>query len=176
MHHTSLSAAVFLRHSSIRRGAVASAMLLLLATCAGCPSAKEAPPTTAALPFEGVTLKLLIVGDPAMADAIGRLRGEWQAQSGAHLEISQSDEAGLPALSSIDADAIVYPAYALGLLAERALIKPVAPAALTDADLDWADVFDRDKSSEVTWGTSIYAVPFGSPTLVCLYRADLLER
>jgi len=123
-----------------------------------------------------VTLKLLVVGDDALAQSILRLRGEWQAQTGSQLEIEQYTEAELASAPALSADAVIYPSYCLGALAERELLAPIAQAALGDSELAWGDIFERDKSSEVTWGTTIYAVPLGSPALTCFYRADLLER
>lgn len=126
--------------------------------------------------LEGVTLKLLVVGDDALAQSIGRLRGEWQAQTGSLLEIEQRSEAELASGPTLNADAVIYPSYCLGSLAERELLAPIPQAALTDPELAWSDIFERDKSAEITWGTTVFAVPLGSPSLTCFYRADLLER
>ena len=165
----------FVRQGAARRSAAIAVALLLLA-CLGCRRPRETEPPDPHAALSGVTLKLLVVGDDALAQSIGRLRGEWQAQTHSQLQIEQRSERELASEPALNADAVIYPAYCLGPLAERELLAPIAQDALTDPELDWSDIFERDKSAEVTWGTTVYAVPLGSPSLTCFYRADLLER
>jgi multiple sugar transport system substrate-binding protein len=152
---------------------LATAAFLLLT--AGCGSS---PPTeaTAERPLEGVKLRLLVVGDAEIAAAAGRLQGEWTAQTGAEYQVSQLSEKDLETAASLDADAIICPAYQLGPLAERKLIVRLPENVLDDAGRQWTDVFELLRLREAAWGGEPLGVPFGSPVLVCYYRADLLKK
>ena len=83
---------IVLRALRVLRGercvAVVSACLLVLAV--GCPRPNSADKDTAArLPLAGVKLRLLVVDDPALARAVGKVRGEWHTQTGATLELAE---------------------------------------------------------------------------------------
>jgi ABC-type glycerol-3-phosphate transport system substrate-binding protein len=121
-------------------------------------------------------LSLLVIDDAPLAEAIGRLRGEWQAATGGSFEVQQRTSAEVVAADRLEADAVLYPAEHLGLLAERDWLLPLDPAALKDADLSWPDVFELLRSRQAKWGSKTVAIPFGTPSLVCLYRMDLLEK
>ncbi len=141
----------------------------------GCGSNAGAPtPATPAL--SGVKLKLVIVDDPALAAAISLLRGQWQAETGSELSIEEATSATIAAnpTGAASADAIVYAPRLLGTLAEGGAIRPLTSASLAAPELDWQDVFELLKTREVIWGRDTYAVPLGSPVLVCCFRADLL--
>ncbi len=64
--------------------------------------------------------------------------------------------------------------HLLGGLAERELLRSVPQAVLRRSE--WTGVFELLRLREAAWGSRIMAVPFGSPLLVCYYRADLLEK
>ncbi|MEX2121643.1 MAG: extracellular solute-binding protein [Pirellulales bacterium] len=127
-------------------------------------------------PLAGITLKLLVVDDPEMAKALRLLRGQWQGSSGAELEVAETSEQALLAAGPLDADCLIYPVRDLGLLAERDWLAPLDDTLPQDPSLDWPDVFESPKNRDAVWGATPYAVPFGSPVLVCAYRADLLRR
>jgi len=149
--------------------------LLLFLFLTGCTSHESSPDTqTTAKPLEGIKLQLLVVDDPAMAEAIGQLRGEWNAQTGAELQVEQASQKDLEGAESMSADAVIGPSHLLGPFAERDLLAPM-PKKLLEAT-DWTDLFDLVKLREATWGKEVFAVPFGSPVLVCYYRADLLDK
>ena len=63
----------------------------------------------------------------------------------------------------------------LGTFVESKAISPISHESLDDRQLDWADIFELLKTREVVWGGQVYAVPLGSPVLVCFYREDLLS-
>jgi len=154
-----------------------SASLLAAATLltAGC---SEPAPKPAAVPPSPPPqrLRLLVVDDPALAQKIGRVKGEWEARSGAPLEIKESTPTELAAAKALDSDAIIYPAGELGGLAERHLLRPIPPAWLNRPEYAKKDLFELPGLQETSWGEQIYAVPLGSPVLVLCYRADLFAR
>jgi len=129
-------------------------------------------------PLKGITVKLLVIDDPPMAQAISLLRGQWQAETGAELVIDDAVGADrTPAAEQGDppVDAVIYPPQLLGTMVENAAIRHIKHEDLDSPDLDWADVCELVKSREVTWGGEVYALPLGSPVFVCFYRQDLLE-
>jgi multiple sugar transport system substrate-binding protein len=154
-------------------------LLLALLSLAGCgsndPAAERVGEAPAHLPFEGVRLRLLVVDDRELAEAIGRLRGEWRGATGAELEIIQTTESGLLDATALDADAAIYPANDLGLLVENDWLLPLAQQSLAGRETDWPDIFEADKTHDACWGGEVYGIPFGSPVFVCWYRPDLLK-
>jgi ABC-type glycerol-3-phosphate transport system substrate-binding protein len=146
------------------------ALLILILT--GCrPAADTATP---APPLAGVGLRLVVVGDPAIASAAEQLRAEWAAQTGAEFEVRQVAEKDFAEADDTKADAVLCPSHLLGPLAEWDLIAPL-PRQIT-RDEAWADLFALPRTREAAWGDNLLAVPFGSPVLTCYYRADLLEK
>lgn len=147
----------------------------LLLLCLGCtkPEAgKPLPP--AARPLEGLKLRVAVAGDPALAQAVGRLRGEWNAQTGADFQVEETAEKDLLQADQLPADAVICPSHLMGVLAERGLLARVPSAILRDPP--WRGIFDLLRLHEAVWGEQTMAVPFGSPVLCCYYRADLLDR
>ncbi|HUY91310.1 MAG TPA: extracellular solute-binding protein [Pirellulales bacterium] len=149
-------------------------------TSAGCTSANDSASPEAstgeAASLSGVELKLVVVDDPGLAEAVRLLRGEWQGSTGAKLEIVEQTSGELLGAAELTADALIYPAECLGELAERNWLAPIPKATLDDPQLAWPEIFEADKSRLATWGTEAYAIPFGSPVLTCCYRADLLKK
>jgi multiple sugar transport system substrate-binding protein len=147
-------------------------LLLLLGGCSQPESGSDDQP--ARRPLEGLKLRLAVVDDPALVAAVTRLRGEWNVQTGAELQVRPVAERELFEGDALPADAVLCPSHLLGALAERKLLAAVPPAVLSGAQ--WGDIFELLKLREAAWGQQIMAVPFGSPVLTCYYRADLLEK
>jgi ABC-type glycerol-3-phosphate transport system substrate-binding protein len=160
----------------IERVVLSLGPLVMCLLVLGCNrSTVEAP-----LPAPGVTLSVLVVDDPELADAIARRRGEWNAVSGGELQITQatSDDLTLslgPDGSEIDADAIVFPSLWLGPLAESERIIPLRESILSGDDYRLDDLLPRIADVETVWGGRAMAAPLGSPVLVLAYRADLFR-
>jgi multiple sugar transport system substrate-binding protein len=154
---------------------VAGFALLLLLLLTGCPKPISGPKTEPAVrPLEGLKLQLAVVDDPALAAAVTRVQGEWNAQTGAELKVEQITEKDLLSAATLPADAVLASSHLLAILAERELLAPVPPQILHDAQ--WGDIFELLRLREAAWGTQFMAVPFGSPVFCCYYRADLLEK
>jgi multiple sugar transport system substrate-binding protein len=123
-----------------------------------------------------VKLRLLVVGDPELAAAVGQLRGEWNTQTGAEFQVESIAETQFAVGDPLASDLLICPSWQLGPLAEQKLLTPI-PDNLLQADAgDWSDVLELLRRSEAAWVGEPLAVPFGSPVLVCYYRADLLEK
>ena len=149
--------------------------LLCLLLLAGCPKSAPEPKTgPERLPLEGVKLRLAVADDPALAAAVVQARGEWNAQTGAELEVVEIAAKDLEGANPPQADAVIFPSHALCFLAEREWIEPVPKKIIRGEQ--WGGIFDLPKLREAAWGDQIVAVPFGSPVFCCYYRADLLEK
>lgn len=153
--------------------------MLLLAGCPG-PDDQQNGATTES-PMAGVTLRLGVVDDPAIAEAVELLRGEWNAQTGSELHVESMTEEELTQADQLSVDALICPSFLLGPLAERGLVAPVPKDLLhgnsADGDsAEWADVFELPRLREAAWGTDVMGLTFGSPVFTLYYRADLLEK
>ncbi len=126
-------------------------------------------------PLAGVSLKLLIVDDCALAATVEKTRGEWLAQTGSQLTVAATNERDLHTAKAIEADAVICPSYMVVDLAERGLIVPIPESALGKNDAYRQDIFELVRLRETVWGESVMAVPFGSPVLICYCRTDLLQ-
>lgn len=152
--------------------------LVFLAGCTGEKqnAASDKDSQDKELPWKGVNFRLLVTDDSPLAEAIVRLRGEWRATTGAELEVVESTRSELLGEKPPRADAIIYPAYLVGMLVERGRLRPLPPKELNSDELAWAEIFETDKTCDANWGSETYGYPFGSPALVCFYRRDLLEK
>ena len=98
-------------------------LLALLAGCPGGPDANTAPSGQRSM--AGIGLRLAVVDDPGLAAAADRLRGEWNAQTGATLEVVRRTEAEMGGAESLPFDAVLCPSHLMGVLAERNLLAAV---------------------------------------------------
>ena len=148
---------------------LAGTILLL----AGCPPVEtETPQSDSGLPLEGAELTLTVVDDPAMAKSAERLRGEWNSQTAGRYSVSETTVQSVLSGAPLAGDAAVVPSWMLGVLAERDAIAPIPSGGSARQDA----VFEALRRGEAVYGTSVIALPFGSPVFVCYYRADLLEQ
>src|SRR5689334_11026295 len=102
-----------------------SVALLTLASCqseAPAPSKKLA---AAAEPGTSVALRVLVVNDQGLAEAIGRLRGEWHEVSGGELTAAAQAWSQIAGAEKLDADVIVFPTRYMGELCVRGWLRPV---------------------------------------------------
>lgn len=153
---------------------------VVLAAVAGCTDQSrdgdQGAATEVELPWQGIKLELVVAADHELADAVGRLRGEWRGSTGAELAVRQVSEEELLGAESLDADAVICPAADLGELVERGWLMPLPKGAASSDDLAARDVFEANKTHDASWGSTSYGVTFGSPVFVCMYRADLLKQ
>ena len=146
---------------------------LLVAT--GCPK----PETTdegSTGPPPGTSLRVLVVDDSLLAQSIGYLQSEWEAQSGVSLVITEAEWDGFDVQNEPQADVIVAPTWMLGPVIEAGWIVPLPERVVTDNESDWSSVFSQIRTCEVTRAGKPMAVPFGSPVPVFYYRPDLFEK
>jgi hypothetical protein len=104
---------------------------------------------------------VLVVNEPALAEAIRRLRGEWAERSGCTLTASASTWAELVGEKSIGADLVVFPSRYLGELCVRGWLRPVRSNVLESEHLAAADFFPLVRHVLVSWGGQVMALPLG---------------
>jgi ABC-type glycerol-3-phosphate transport system substrate-binding protein len=152
------------------------ALLVCLFLLTGCTKPKSARESaTSELPLAGVKLRLLVIDDPTLATAVRKLQGQWRSETGAILEVAETTEAELLGQKTSQTDAAICESGLLGALAERPGLVEIPESLRADGQRDWTDIFELPRAHEAVWGSSILAVPLGSPVLVCYYRADLLK-
>jgi multiple sugar transport system substrate-binding protein len=128
------------------------------------------------MPHAGVRLRLVVVDDQAIAAAIRRLKDQWNAETGAELEVAETSEEDAASASGLSGDAIICPGHLLGPWAEAGRLAPVPRSISRDTAGPWSETFPLLRNHEAAWGNEVYGVPLGSPVLCCYYRADLLEK
>ena len=146
---------------------------ILIVLCAGCPKPEEDKGPVG--PPPGTSLHVTVVDDPLLAQSIGYLRSEWEAQSGIALEITdlsgdEFDPGRIP-----DADVVVAPSWMLGPAKSAGWVVPLPERVVQKNESDWSDIFPQIRAHEVTRSGNPMAVPFGSPVPVLYYRPDMLE-
>ncbi|MGE0606778.1 MAG: hypothetical protein AB7O62_06595 [Pirellulales bacterium] len=166
----------------MRLNSTAGPWHFLLAVCllflAGCPTAENANAVkpAASLPFEGVSLRLLVAGDPPLAEAVRGLTGEWRTRSGATLEVTECEPVVLGTPDCPAADLAICPSAYLPTVATRPGVVPLPRDILSSGQFPWLDIFPNIRNDELNWNGNPVAVPLGSPPLVCYYRPDLLQK
>jgi hypothetical protein len=136
--------------------------LLICATMAttGCP--RKGPPSTAtAVPRASVALRVLVVNEPGLVEAINRLRGEWSERSGGELSASSSEWKDVAEAKSLEADVVIFPSRYLGELCARDWLQPVRPSVLEGDEFSGGDVFPLLRRELMRWGGEVMALPLG---------------
>jgi hypothetical protein len=136
--------------------------LLMLASCQSeTPAPPKEPAATAAESRTSVALRVLVVNDQPLAEAIGRLRGEWHEVSGGKLTAAAAAWSEIAAPEKLDADVIVFPTRYMGELCVRRWLRPVRKSVLEDKALDFDDFFPLVRQRLIVWGGQVMALPLG---------------
>jgi ABC-type glycerol-3-phosphate transport system substrate-binding protein len=125
----------------------------------GCPRGKS--PAPAEKPGPSLTLRVLVVNEPQLAQAINRLRGEWAEQGTGELDAVSTTWADLAAAKSVDADVVVFSSRHLGELCVRGWLRPVRANVLESNDFNAEDFFPVVRREIMKWGGQVMAVPLG---------------
>jgi hypothetical protein len=128
----------------------------------GCPRGEPAKPQAAAeTPRASVALRVLVVNEPAVAEAINRLRGEWAERSGGRLSASATDWKEVAGAKTLDADVVIFPSRYLGELCIRGWLQPIRTNVLEGKMFNAADVFPLVRRELMRWGDETMALPLG---------------
>jgi hypothetical protein len=106
-------------------------------------------------------LRVLVVNEPELAKAIGRLRGEWTERSGGELAAESTSWPELAKAGKADADVLIFPSRYLGELCARGQLRPVRESLLAGDSYDAADLLPAVQRTLGKWGGAVMAVPMG---------------
>jgi hypothetical protein len=107
-------------------------------------------------------LRVAVVNEPGLAEAINRLRGEWTERSGGELTANEVTWADLSGAKTVDADVVIFPSRYLGELCVRDWLRPVRPHVLESSAFDAPDIFPLVRQQLVSWGGQVMALPLGA--------------
>jgi hypothetical protein len=169
----------------LRQCFLALALLSWLTILAGCPkqippAGNEAADTTPANTRASVTLRLLVVNDPPLVEALNRLRGEWSERSGGELATTGATWKELAEAKTLDADAVIFPSRYLGEFCTRGWLRPVRSSILESDDVKATDFFPTVRNALIKWGNQTMALPLGvdpsvlSPTAASAPKSVML--
>jgi hypothetical protein len=133
----------------------------LLAGCAERDSSTARPVATENQPRASVALRVLVVNEPELAEAINRLRGEWAERSGGELSASAMTGEQLMEKNSIEADVVVFPSRYSGELCVRNWLRPIRPNVLESKEVNINDVFPLIRRELMRWGGEVVFLPLG---------------
>jgi hypothetical protein len=102
-----------------------------------------------------------VVNEPALAEAISRLRGEWAERSGGQLSVAATTWKELSAAKVPEADVIVFPSRYLGELCIRGWLRPVRSSVLEREEFNAADVFPLVRERLMTFDSQVMVLPLG---------------
>ena len=153
----------------VRSAAYASLLALLLT---GCRPAVEPPDARDKGASTHVPVRVLVVDDPSLAEAVAR---QWGSRSDRAVEVRQTGADQLRQSTRLQADVILFPSGLLGELAQSKQIVPLNDDTFNGPQIDRRDVFPVQWRTEARWGRKVYAAPLGSPQFCLLYRSDVLE-
>src|SRR5437763_9074751 len=133
--------------------------LLIFATMLlmGCPRGQQAKPQST--PRASVALRVLVVNEPGVADAINRLRGEWAERSGGELNTNSRTWLEVASSKELDTDVIIFPSRYLGELCVRHWLRPVRQSVLDSPEFNAADIFPLIRRELIKWGGEVMALP-----------------
>jgi hypothetical protein len=106
-------------------------------------------------------LRVLVVNEPAVAEAINRLRGEWAERSGGQLSAFAADWKDVARAKALDADVVIFPSRYLGDLCTRGWLEPVRTSVLEGDTFNASDVFPLVRRELMRWGDETMALPMG---------------
>ena len=143
---------------------------LLLAL--GCTGGRE-PSNDPGLPFEGVTLRVLVPGRPGLRTWLEDQRGEWEANTGAMVELIDWPATGKREPAQLNADVAFYSSTGMGKV-----IETVEPARLpenlrAEPEYDWNDIVLAARERLAEWDRRPCAVPILANCPLIYYRKDL---
>ena len=162
---------------------------LAVLTLAGCGGT---PPTKAPVkPFDGQTLVVAVVDDPALLPSIKAQRGEWAARTGADLTIL--DRPITPeGMAEAKADVLVFPGERMGDLIDVKALAPLPdpvvlppepsaeasgePAPEPPADeFKYKDIVPSYRDQVSRYGAERMALPLGGSALVVAFHRSAFD-
>jgi hypothetical protein len=104
---------------------------------------------------------VLVVNEPALVEALNRLRGEWAERSGGELSAVVNTWAEVRDAKQLDADLVIFPARYLGELCVRGQLRPVRASVLESENVKATDYFPLVRNELIKWDGQVMALPLG---------------
>jgi len=142
----------------------------------GCRSEQPQPTEPARPAFEGERLRVVVVDDEPLTAVVEQLSQEWQARTGAQVEVASRTTEEILAAEQPDWDVLLYAEHLIAPLAERGWLREFTAENLTLEDYKLNDVFAALRYRAAVWDNQTLAVSLGSAVPVLGYRIDLLEK
>jgi multiple sugar transport system substrate-binding protein len=146
-------------------------------TLAGCPAPdqpaaavkRDQPPVSRT----SVALRVLVVNDPPLAEAVARLRGEWAERSGTTFSAAAIAWDDLSAAEMPEADVVLFPSRYLGELYEKKWLRPVRENVLQGEAVQFNDLFPLVRLRLISYDKQIVALPLGIELPDACFRNEL---
>ncbi len=150
-------------------------LLVCLTAPVGCRRDASSPPSRSPTQARtDVALQVVVAGDPELAAAIRRLRGEWSEVSQGSLEVQEIPAEQLDPPSLNRGDLVVFPSRYLGALCEQETLRPVRESVLKSESLALSNLLPQVRDQEMQYGGQVMALSLGTPVGAMLYRRDAL--
>jgi hypothetical protein len=120
-------------------------------------------------------LKVLVVNDAELAEAINRLSGEWGERSGGTLAAESRPRAEVMGADTFAADIVIFPARYLGELSERNLLRPMRASVLGSERYDADDVLPLARQKLGSYGGQTMGLPLGVELPLARYPLKNME-
>lgn len=134
--------------------------MLLLPLLVGCPH-QQSPPATPETPRASVALRVIVVNDPEVAEAINRLRGEWTERSAGELNVTAKSWAHIATAKNLDADVVIFPSRYLGTLCARDWLRPIRSGVIESNHIDADSIYPLVRRTLIKWDGETMALPLG---------------
>ncbi len=147
-------------------------ILLAVLFLPGCSPVQETPGPDVQGEDQSLPLRVVVVATPALAQS---LTTQWLAHDGGEIHIREMTPEQLKTTSRLLADVIIYPS---GMMGQLVMAGHLAPLSFPEGDPGWSGepVLENQRVAEVSWGSDLYAVSFGSPQPMLAYRRDVFEK
>lgn len=162
------------RLRSIRTAAAVTAMAAVLA-------AGVVPATAQDLPFAGVNINVLTLNGPQVAEPLQRRAPDFEALTGAHVNVVAVgfqdiyDKALLDAAAGVNSfDAYVFDPQWMGDFVGPGYLEDLTAKVNADTSLDWQDVGPFFRDFNATYNGKVYTIPLDGDFHMVYYRSDLI--
>ncbi len=157
---------------------LAVAGMAVMAISAVTPATAQSP-----LPLKGVNVNLLTFNGPQVAEPLQRRAPDFEALTGAHINVIATDFQAIYDKALLDAsagvnsfDAYVFNPQWLGDFVGPGYLDDLTPRIAADPGIAWDDVSPFFADFNATYDGKTYMVPLDGDFHMVYYRSDLLEK
>ncbi len=146
-----------------------AAIILNLTSLVGCDQESQKTASvspTAQTRRAAVSLKLLVVGDPQLAEAVRLQRGEWAERSGGELIVQEVSREEFQTAELPNADVIIYPTQYLAELVVGKQLRTIRQSVLDDSRFVFDDLLPVVRNEVMRYGGEFFAISLGEAPLM----------